>query len=332
MELRWGIVGTGRLVAERVAPAMARSSAARLVACVDSDPDRARALAAVHGIDRVYRSFEELVRDPEVDAVYVATPNNMHYPVVLAAAEAGKQVLCQKPMALRPSEAEEMVVACRSAGVILRVGLQLRFLRVLQAMKSIVQSGRLGSLKEVTAQRCGPMDLPTRTPWRRELGAAGGGALVDVGVHTIDFVRWVVGDRVSSVFALAQPPRSSGLPDETAVVVLEFTGGCLATIRSNRDVSLGTNDFQLFGSDGMVVSGPLTSDCPQQLLLRFSGGTEEQRFPADNVYFREIESFAEEVAGRRTLMATGEEGAYLVRITEAIVSSLETHRSVAVHE
>jgi predicted dehydrogenase len=192
MQFRWGIVGLGRLADGGIAPAIKESTSGRLVACASRTQARAREFAATHNISRVYVSYDDLMRDSQVDAVYVANQNNLHYPVVMAAAAAGKHILCEKPFAMNLAEGEEMLAACRKAGVTLGVGFQQRFSPVFRAAAAVVKEGRIGTLREITTQRYGSMNF-TRNPWRREIATAGVGALADMGVHAIDYIQWIVG-------------------------------------------------------------------------------------------------------------------------------------------
>jgi 1,5-anhydro-D-fructose reductase (1,5-anhydro-D-mannitol-forming) len=303
-----------------------------LVACADSLMERVRSFASVYGVERLYGSYEALIKDEDVDAVYVATPNALHCPVTRAAARAGKNVLCQKPMALTGAEAEEMIAACHEAGVTLRIGLQLRFQKILQAVADQVRQGRIGSVREVTVQRYAPIGEAKASAWRYELALAGAGALADVGVHVVDFVQWIVGDRIRRVFASAQPGRASGRPDETVTVLLEFAGGCQVTVRCSREMPLGANDLQIFGTGGMLITGPLRGVPQNRLTVRTPEGDEETEYPAGNLHLQEIEAFAEAVAGAPTPAATGEDGLRLVRLTEALIRSLETGCAIMVEE
>lgn len=330
MNVRWGIVGIGQLANQWIGPAIKTSKSGCLVACAGGHPEHVKKFASAHGVERGYHSYEELVQDPSVDAVYVAAPNALHYPIVLAAAAAGKHVLCEKPMALTTGEAEEMVAACRTAGVMLLIGLQNRFQRVLQAAARTIQEGRIGIVREVSVQRYAPVG--EARGWRHDLALAGAGAMVDVGVHVIDFVQWVLDDKVIRVFALAYPPRNSGRPDDTTTLLLEFARGSQATIRCSREIPIGCNDLQVFGTGGMLATGPLRWVDKHQLIVRTPDGCQEHDYPADNLYLREIELFAEELAGSRTSAATGDDGLRLVRITEALIRSLETGSAISVEK
>lgn len=323
MGLRWGLVGLGAL-AQRLGPAFREASNGRLVACASRTIETAREYARRNSVDRVYPSFQELVRDPMIDAVYVATPNHLHTPVVLAAAASGKHVLCEKPMAPTVAEAQEMIDACRSAGVLLRVGFYLRFLSPVQAAAAMVREGRIGSVRELTLQRLSAQSADGLVAWRRDPNLATAGVLMDVGVHLMDLARVILDEPIVRVFALAHPPRTSGRTDDTATTLLEFAGGCQAILRCSRELPLGANDLQLFGTGGMIATGPLRWADRYWLALRTPEGVEEREYPVDDLYCREIEAFGDEVAGTRTPMATGEEGLLIVRAAEAAIKSMET--------
>ena len=329
MKLRWGIIGLGQLANQWIASAIKASRNGQLVACADSIAERADQFASTQGIDGVYHSYEELVQDSSVEAVYVATPNALHHPVVLAAARARKHVLCQKPMALTASEAEEMLTACKGAGITLRIGLHLRFQGILQACADVVREGSIGTVREISAQRYAPVHEAKASGWRYDLALAGAGALADVGVHVIDFVQWIVGHPMKRVFAVSYPNRASGRPDETSTLLLEFEGGCQASIRCSREMPLASNDLQIFGTGGMLTTGPLRGVDTHRLTVRTPGRSYAKEYPAENLYLREVEAFADAVAGRETPAATGEEGLRLVRVTEALIRSLETGSAIS---
>src|SRR6267142_986119 len=151
--VRWGIVGLGWVAADFVAPAMVKSAGSRLAACLGSSLDKGRVFAERFGVERVHGDLEALMHDPGVDAVYIALPNALHHAAVLAAARGQKHVLCEKPFAMTVADACEMVAACRDAGVILRIGHQLRLDAAIGRAREIVNAGRLGRLVAISLER-----------------------------------------------------------------------------------------------------------------------------------------------------------------------------------
>jgi predicted dehydrogenase len=149
-------------------------------------------------------------------------------------------------------------------------------------------------------------------------------------VHLVDFVQFSVNDRIERVFAVAYPPRSSGQPDESVTVVLDFAAGCQATVRASRGLPVGNNDLHIFGTRGTISTGPLRFTDVHRLSLRMPDHQEEWEYPVPNLYLPEIEAFAQELDGTDTGAAKGVDGLRLVKVTEAAVRSLETGAAVPV--
>ena len=204
--LRWGLVGLGRHT-EEIAPAIQCSATAQIVACASRDISAAGAFAERFAIPRAYDTFEDLVNDQNVDTVFVATPNALHAVVVLAAARAGKHILCEKPLALTVADGRAMVAACRAAGVQLRVGLHLRFERSLQRVAEILRSGAIGTPRAISMERTAPPG--ERVPWRAD-PAQGGSILFDVGVHLLDLIPRLLVTEIAAISTLATPEPPTG--------------------------------------------------------------------------------------------------------------------------
>jgi len=188
------VIGLGGLVNEQIAPAIVESSHSVLVGCVGSTPDKSRAFAQKFGVEQCYTSIEELAA-ADVEAIFIATPNADHHAMVLAAARAGKHILCEKPLALSAQDGREMVAACNAAGVIFRVAFQIRLEEALIRVRDIIASGALGELRSVLFERTAP--LRQRGAWRND--ARQGGVLFDVAVHLLDQVEWLSGLRMTEV-------------------------------------------------------------------------------------------------------------------------------------
>src|SRR5262245_24738878 len=164
---------------------MVKSAGSRLAACLGSSLDKGRVFAERFGVERVHGDLEALMHDPSVDAVYIALPNALHHAAVLAAARGKKHVLCEKPFAMTVPHAREMVSACRNAGILLRVGHQLRLDVAIGRAREIVRSGRLGRPVAISIERAS--GLGPRTSWR--LDASQSGVIFDVGVHLLDLIQ-----------------------------------------------------------------------------------------------------------------------------------------------
>lgn len=196
-QIHWGMIGCGEVTEVKSAPAFNRLPGSRLVAVMARTPERVRDYAARHGVPRWYTDADRLIADPEVNAVYIATPPSAHAAYTLQAAAAGKPVYVEKPMARTHAECRQMIEACSSAGVPLYVAYyrraQARFLKV----KQLLDEGRIGNVRLVStslwvAPRAGDRD-PERRPWRVRPEIAGGGYFYDMASHQLDLLDFLFG-------------------------------------------------------------------------------------------------------------------------------------------
>jgi predicted dehydrogenase len=192
--LRWGVLGAAGIADQALLPALRASRNGQLLAIASRDRERAAALAARHGVARVHASYDDLLQDAEVDAVYVPLPNNLHRDWTLRALAAGKHVLCEKPLALNSGEATEMAAAARAAGRLLMEAAMYRFqprmVRLAEALR--------GNVRYLHASFAFAIDAPDNYRMRPEMG---GGALLDIGFYVADLARWLLGEpeRVAAV-------------------------------------------------------------------------------------------------------------------------------------
>ncbi|WP_257455705.1 Gfo/Idh/MocA family protein [Archangium lipolyticum] len=243
--IRWGILGTGR-IAGLFAQGLREIPDARLVAVGSRSRQSADAFAREHGAARAHGSYEELVRDAEVDVVYVATTNNAHRDNCLLALEHGKAVLCEKPFTLDAAEATAVVEAARARGLFCMEGMWMHCVPVMRELESLVRQGAIGDVRMLTAQLGFPVEFDARH--RLFDPALGGGALLDLGVYPLALALRLMGKptRITSQAVLGK----TGV-DEQCTVLLEFPEGRQAAITTsirNRT----TNDAALMGTEGMI--------------------------------------------------------------------------------
>ena len=317
--LRWGLVGLGRHVTEEIAPAIQCSATAQIVACASRDISAAGAFAERFAIPRAYDTFEELVHDQDVDAVFVGTPNALHAVVVLAAARAGKHILCEKPLALTVEDGRAMVAACRAAGVQLRVGLHLRFERSLQRVAEILRSGAIGTPRAISMERTAPPG--ERVPWRAD-PAQGGSILFDVGVHLLDLIPRLLVTEIAAISTLATPEPPTGHSADTITMLLRLRNGVQATLRVSRETPFAGNDLAVVGTAGMLRTGPLRWVNEHRITVTTATGTSDEILPATELYGAEIDGFAADIADGGERLATGEDGVHLITLTEAVQRAL----------
>jgi predicted dehydrogenase len=294
-ELRWGILSTAAIGRRKVVPAIQAARRCRVVAVGSRDIKKAREYAELLGIPEVHDSYEAVLADPEVDAVYIPLPNHLHAQWAIAAARAGKHVLCEKPLALNGREAEQIVAACRQAGVVLAEAFMYRLHPTWLTIRELVASGRIGRLMAVQSWFGYFNDDPADI---RNIAATGGGALYDVGCYCVNLSRMLFE---------AEPTRVSGAmvrdpvggTDVLTSAILEFGDGIASFTCSTR----AENDqrVEIYGTTGRIsvpIAFNIPIDQPTEILL-IAGGRppvaphiERLTFPTVDQYTIQAEVFA----------------------------------------
>jgi predicted dehydrogenase len=294
MTLAWGIAATGR-IARTVGSIAAKHPDMRVAAVGSRDLARARELADDLGARSAHGSYEALVHDPDVQAVYVATPHPQHAAVVEAALLAGKAVLCEKPMTADLTETERLVELSRSTGSFLMEAVWTRFNPLVAHLRELVADGALGDLRSVTASfGFDPPYDPHGRLWSAELG---GGALLDLGVYTVDLARLLLGDpdTVEATGSAAQ----TGV-DAESVLSLGWRSGARALLTQSLVARLPGTAL-VVGSRGWAELGP-SFHAPTRLVVHVRGGEREEHAVDDRQigYLGELEEVARCLAdGRR---------------------------------
>ncbi|MES2711769.1 MAG: Gfo/Idh/MocA family oxidoreductase [Pseudomonadota bacterium] len=321
--LRWGLVGLGSLAANGIVPAAARSQYARITAGMTRDAEKGRAFGAQHNIPRIHASLDALVADPDVDAIFVMSPNDAHLAPVLAAAAAGKPVLCEKPLAMTEADARQMIDACNAAGVMLRLGLHLRFERFLDRVAEVLREGRIGTVRAVSIERAAP--LAERSAWR-ENPARGGSILYDVGLHLLDAVPRLIGQELVDVAGVAHPAPGSGMGADTITLLLRSAGDVQVSLRCSREAPHAGNDLVVIGTAGMLRTGPLRWAGEFSMIVTNADGVVRERMAACDLYRDELDGFALDLADGGTRLGTGADGLRLVRMAAVVEQALAEGR------
>ena len=269
--LRWGVLSTAR-IGTAVIPATQAADRCEVTAIASRSPDRARAAADSLGIPRAHGSYQALLADPEVDAVYNPLPHHLHAEWTIAAARAGKHVLCEKPLALTVADAERMLAACEEAGVVLMEAFMYRLHPTWVAVRDLVQSGRIGTVRAVDAWFSYFNDDPADI---RNTFEAGGGALWDIGCYAVNVARMLFGAEPARVEASIQRDPVNGC-DVVSAGLLEFEGGtatftCATRLEADERV-------HIYGSDGWIsvpVPFGIPPGRPTEVRLGQGGGSPE---------------------------------------------------------
>jgi len=245
--VRFGILSTARIALEKVIPGMQAAAGCEVVAIASREPDRAAEAARRLGIPRAHGSYEAMLADPAVDAVYVPLPNHLHAEWTLAAARAGKHVLCEKPLALTAAEAERMIEGCRAAGVVLMEAFMYRLHPSWVAVRELVDGGRIGRLAAVDTWFSYFNDDPADI---RNVRAFGGGALYDIGCYAVNLSRMLFGGEPLDVAATIVRDPASGV-DVLTSGMLAFedgtaTFGCSTRVEPDQRV-------HVYGSAGRIT-------------------------------------------------------------------------------
>ena len=322
-QLRWGLVGASTIAAQHMIDAF-RANNGEVVAVMSASADRAAKFAHEHRIAYATTSFEDLVQSSEVDAVYISTTNELHRDQVFAAAEAGKHVLCEKPLALTLDDARAMVSQCRERGVIMGTNHHLRNAATHRAMRVAIQQERIG--KPLFARVFHSVYLPAHLQgWRIEKPAAGGGVVMDITVHDADTLRFVLDDEPVAVSAMTSRGGMSRLGLEDGVMgVLRFSSGLLAQFHDAFTTRYATTGFEVHGKSGSLIGRDCMTQAPKgEVLLRTAAGEESLKIEHENLYARSVRLFQDAVSGQGAPAATGEDG---VKSLSVAVATLEAAR------
>ena len=319
------IVGLGRWGKNFVESVQGKSERIRFVCGVDAAPAPPREFAARHGF-RLCADYGEVLADPAVEAVVLATPHSLHRPMVEAAAAAGKQVFCEKPLALSVADATAMIEACRRAGVVLAVGHNRRLWPSMQALKRIAAAGELGQILHIEGHFSNEHSNNTAGTWRDSPAESPGGGMTGAGLHVLDAFVNTVGPvrRVHGQLIVRKAPP---VPRDIVTVLVEFANGvsgCLATIRA-------TPLFwrvHLFGDQGSAES------VGEHELLLHKSNARPRRLVLDAVdaLRAELDAFAQAVERRMQFPISPRDILATVAAFEAVVRSLESGTTVEVEE
>lgn len=322
--VRFAILGFGLHAVRRLLPAFANSERTRLVGMWRRDQEAARKNCAEHQIAHCFASPEELCASPDVDAVFITSPDAMHHADTLLALRHGKAVLCEKPVAMNSAEAKEMADAAKSAGLLYGVAQNFRSNHSLDWIRERIQAGKIGQLQSAYAEFDYPANRAPRK-WIKDPSLACGGPIGDVGVHCIDALRYVLGEEVETVSTLAEKSHPDDQVEAKATLQMRMTGGILANVTVSALTPYRTV-IEITGSDGVIVAeNGFTVDRPIEMMLRRGGDVVETATVTNNdAYSRMLDGFADALQNGSPFAATGEDGVRNMAILDAAFRSWKT--------
>ncbi len=320
------VVGLGHLSLEQILPGFGQAKHVRVTALVSGERDKAKAIAAQYGVAEKnlydYRNFDELKNNPEVDIVYIVLPNSLHAEYTVRAAQAGKHVLCEKPMATSVAEAEQMVSACRQAQRRLMIAYRLQYNQAHRTVIEMARTKQFGPVRFLNAVN-GQNDAPNGQ-WRQIKSMAGGGSLPDVGLYCLSAFRYITGEEPFEVTGqITQPkddPRFREIED-IAAFTLRFPSGIFASgssaysLHENRHLRVMAADAW-FGLDPAFGYNNLVLQIGKK--AGKADAEEMRRFSPHNQFATEMDHFAERIRDNQEPHTPGEEGLQDQKIITAI--------------
>lgn len=343
-KLRFGIIGAGGIADRRTLPGMMKAKNVEVVAVMEIMQERAEELRKKYNAKYAYTTAEEVILNPEVDAVYIASPVIYHAQQAKLAADNGKHILLEKPIAMTIAEGEEVVEYCKKKGVKFAAGFMMRFGAHVMNMKKAISDGKIG--KVVSGYSQFVLWLPKESGnWRLNKAKSGGGALMDMGVHCIDLMEYLMDTKVSQVAAFNDNVVFDYDVEDSSTVLLKMENGAQCVVQSNFNIPDDAAKWRVefFGTKGRLlgdtVIGQIDGGTLKAMFLDNVGGYDAAQnheavadvdIPAEfgDMYTREVESFADSVLNDKPLVVPAEDALRVQKIIAAAYESSETQKIV----
>jgi 1,5-anhydro-D-fructose reductase (1,5-anhydro-D-mannitol-forming) len=330
--LGWGFIGASLWARRRLVPAVQAVTGADAIAVFSSSPERGRRFASECGLSRSYDSLDGLLTDPDVDVVYISTTNDLHASQTIAAAAAGKHVLCEKPLATTLDDARRMQEACEQAGVVLATNHHLRGAPTIARMRALIEDGAVGDVVAARIFFSSSLPVEMRT-WRLERPDAGGGAVLDLTVHNADTIRFLLDDEIVEVSALTSSGElGHGVVEDSVMGVMRSRRGPMVCFHDSFVVPHAGNGVEVHGTTGSLFGRDvLFPDPVGDVWLRrvddITPVTIERRWP---LYEHVVNRFMAAVRGEGDVLSSGRDGAAALAIALAALQSARQGRPAIV--
>ena len=344
-KIKWGVIGAGGIADRRTLPGMMLAENAELIAVMEVNAELTEKLRAKYNAKRGYTSYQELLADPEIEAVYIASPVVCHKEQAIAAAKAGKHILLEKPAALTIGDGEEILAAAKDAGVLIASGFMMRYHGYHQKVKKMIADGDIGQVVSARAQlTCWYPEIPGA--WRQHKEQSGGGALMDMGVHCIDLLEYILGAKTVVTCGFNDTRTFSYDVDDSSNILIKLDNGVAAYVDSHFNIPdeaafcrmefYGTKGSILCeGTIGQVEGGEVkavVSDAGGYNAAqdRSTSGAFKVEAELGNMYQKEIESFGRSVAEGTPLTVPLEDAIHVQKVALAAYQSSEKGQFVEV--
>lgn len=326
--VRWGIIGAGRIAQGAMAPAIMKSGSGVLLAVASRDAGRAAEIADTLDVERAYLSYDELLGDPDVDVVYIGLPNGLHEQWAIAAARAGKHVLCEKSLAFDRAAALRMRHAFAEAGCFLVEGYMYRHHPQWRVVLNWLRSGRIGTLRAIDARFTNPLADENDHRWSAELGR---GCLFDLTCYTVNVARYISGEEPTRLSAIADW-RSPGV-DQSTLVSMQFPSGLMATGMGSF-VTHPSQSLVIYGTEGRVeIDKPFIPGTDAAVVRLFtSEGEKVHEVPGADHFAKQIRRVNSCVQQGSVGDIPVEDGVANVTVLEAVARAAEEGISLTLDE
>ena len=332
MSLKWGIIGMGDIADKVMAPAMHSASDHELIAIMRRNEYELSQLAKKHGIQKTYTRVEDILNDSDIDAVYIATPVNAHKDQTIQAAQKGKHILCEKPMAMNPNESNEMINACSTNNVGLMLCYYQRFNKRHQKIRELIQQNEIGRITAVRLTNSGLLpDSPDS--WRQNPAISGGGNIMDVGSHCVDLLRYLFGD-VLSVNALVNTLAFQYEVDDTATMLLELTDSIHAVVSTHWSTLIPSPEeasvLSIYGTEGTIISTPMADKFSKGSLKVFKNNQETEYKYESSTHVQMLDAFAGGLENENRMPISGTDGLIVSKVIDAAYTSSSKRSRVTI--
>lgn len=346
MKIKWGVIGCGGIADRRTIPGLLLADNAELVAVMDTNADAAKKVAQKYGVEKYSDNIDDILSIDELDAVYIATPVFCHKEQCMAAARAKKHILVEKPIGINVAEAEEIAEFCRREGVRFGAGFMMRFHAYHQKMRELISEGRLGELVSARAQfTCWYPVI--ENCWRQDVKLSGGGAMMDMGIHCIDLIRYITGLEAESVTAMTGNQIFDYSVEDAGAAVFRMQNGALCYVDASFNIpdAAAVCKLEFYGTKGSICAegtisqvegGKVTALCVEDAGDYDAAQTRGEVRPLElsvdfgNMYQKEIEGFGRAIAENTELPVTAEDAIRSQRAIEAVYKSSRERKAISV--
>lgn len=315
-KIKWGILGYARIAKNSLIPAIQDSPNSELYALASGDPEKLKECRELDLCPKLYSRYEEVLEDPEVQAVYIPLPNSMHKDWAIRAMKMGKHVLCEKPISLNADECREMIAAARENGVLLMEAFMYRFTDRAFKVKEIVDSGEIGEVKYINSTFRFLLDRPNTIKVKPELG---GGSLYDVGCYPVSFVNWITGKL--PVSCSSESVLENGV-DTIFTGVLKYEDGLIATVNSGFNAFKETRS-EIIGTKGRIDIPDTFAGLDGIVTVETGDGIRQVSVVDTGRYALEVTDFADAILKGRQPLISLEESLLNMQVIDMLLASMK---------